>query len=336
MVSMKDIASACGVSVATVSKALSDHRDIKEETKERIRAKADEMGYLPNMSARFLKTNRSFNIGVLFEDAAGSGLTHDFFAAVLQSFKNAVEQQGYDVTFLNTTAGTMSYVDRARYRGFDGLAIACLDFNDPMVQELLTSDLKVVTVDYVANNRSAVMSDNEDGMKELMRYVISRGHRRIAYIYGDSGIVTRYRLAAYFRSMEEAGLSVPPEYSRESTYRNIPDSYRITEELLNLKNPPTCILYPDDIACFGGINAIKSRGLRIPEDISVVGFDGIRAAQYEDPPLTTFAQDTDAIGRLAAVSLLDEIEHPRTSIPGIQRVSGHLVEGGTVKNIALS
>ena len=123
MASLKDIAARCGVSVATVSKALNNHRDIGEKTKENIRQVAKEMGYFPNSAAQALKTNRTYNIGVLFVDEAMSGLTHDYFSHVLDSFKKTAEQQGYDITFINcckTRKNKMSYLDHARYRGFDG------------------------------------------------------------------------------------------------------------------------------------------------------------------------------------------------------------------------
>ena len=101
MVSMKDIAQACGVSVASVSKALNNHTDIGEETRQLIRRTAKEMGYFPNSVARTLKTNRSYNLGVLFVDEANSGLTHDYFAGVLESFKETAERNDYDITFVN-------------------------------------------------------------------------------------------------------------------------------------------------------------------------------------------------------------------------------------------
>lgn len=333
MVSMKDIAAACGVSVATVSKALSNHSDIGEKTKKQIKQTAEALGYLPNQSARYLRTNRSYNVGVLFADAAGSGLTHDFFSGVLQSLKTAVEAKGYDVTFLNTTCSGMSYVERAKYRGFDGVAVVGVDFNTPKVQELLRSNLKVITIDYVADNRSAVLSDNMNGMIQLMEYVFSQGHTKIAYIYGDGSRVTRQRLAAYYRSMEEHGLDVPPEYARASLYRDTKQSYRLTEELLDLKDPPTCIIYSDDVACFGGMNAIRARGLSIPGDISVAGYDGIKALQYEEPRLTTIWQNVEEIGEIAARTLIEEIERPMTAVPVIHEVKGYLLEGQTVKKL---
>lgn len=102
MASLKDISKICGVSVATVSKALNDHKDIGEETKATIKRVAKEMGYSPNLSARALKTNRTYGIGVLFADEARSGLTHDYFSSVLDSFKRTAEKSGYDITFINS------------------------------------------------------------------------------------------------------------------------------------------------------------------------------------------------------------------------------------------
>ena len=152
-------------------------------------------------------------------------------------------------------------------------------------------------------------------------------------MYGDYSRVTRYRLASFYRNMEQAGIPVKEGYVREGLYRNIELAYRLTEEFLGLEEPPTCILYPDDVACFGGINAIKAKGLSVPADISVVGFDGIRAAQYEEPRLTTFAQDTEQLGKLAADSLIEEIEHPMTTAPDIHMVKGKLLTGQTVRRI---
>lgn len=105
MVSLKDIAKECGVSTATVSKALNGQHDIGEETKARVRETAERMGYFPNAAARALKTNRSYNVGVLFQEEAGSGLTHEYFSGVLNGIKVQVEKMGYDVTFINNSYG---------------------------------------------------------------------------------------------------------------------------------------------------------------------------------------------------------------------------------------
>lgn len=337
MASLKDISKVCGVSVATVSKALNNHKDIGEETKEHIRKVAKEMGYSPNLSARALKTRKTHGIGVLFADEAMSGLTHDYFSSVLDSFKRTAEKSGYDITFINSCknrVNRMSYLEHSRYRGFDGVVLACIDFNDPEVIELVQSDIPVVTIDYLFNNRIAVISDNVNGMRELLEFAYSMGHRRIAYIHGAPSAVTTSRLSSFYRTAENLKLTIPDEYIREAAYRDTIHTYEVTNELLDLPEPPTCILYPDDFAAFGGINAIRERGLRIPEDISVAGYDGIRAARHLEPKLTTVQQDTEQIGCRAARELISLIERPKTTIIEQIVIPGKVVEGKSVASIS--
>lgn len=333
MVSMKDIAAACGVSVATVSKALNGHSDIGEETKQHIKEIARDMGYSPNALARALKTNRTYNIGVLFVDDDQSGLTHDYFSLVLDSFKRAVEAKGYDITFINNERKQMSYLEHCRYRGFDGVMIACVEFTDPQVVELVQSSIPLVTIDHVFNNRISVMSDNVGGMQQLLEYAYGQGHRKIAYIHGSDSAVTRERLASFYNTAEKLGIEVPDDYIKEAPYRDSYSSGLCTRELLKLDNPPTCILYPDDFASLGGLNVISELGLKIPEDISVIGYDGIRISRHLSPKLTTLRQDTENIGRKAGEKLISMIEHPKSTIIEQIRIKGEVYEGGTVKRI---
>ena len=336
MVSMKDISVACGVSVATVSKALNDHKDIGAKTKERIRQTAKEMGYFPNSAAQALKTNRTYNIGVLFVDEAMSGLTHDFFSYVLDSFKRTAEEHGYDITFINCSKNgknRMSYLEHAKHRGFDGVVIACIDFGDPEVIELIQSDVPVVTIDHLFNNRIAVMSDNVNGMRQLFTFIYKMGHRKIAYIHGEDSAVTQSRVSSFYKTSKEFGVEIPDEYVRQAAYRNTKEAYDRTVELLDLPDPPTCILYPDDFASFGGINAIQERGLRIPDDISVAGYDGIRVARHIEPKLTTLKQDTERIGYEAAEHLISLIEEPRSTLVQVIMIGGEVLEGHTVRDL---
>ena len=196
MVSMRDIAEKCSVSVATVSKALNNHSDISEETRKKIRQTASDMGYYPNSAARALKTNRSYNIGVLMNDRAHSGLTHEYFSAVLEGVKVESESRGYDITFINTHNRKMTYYEHCKYRNLDGVVIACADFEEPEVQEVVNGAIPSVTIDYIFNNCTSVSSDNVKGMRELVQYVYKMGHRKIAYIHGESNSeVTKERLA---------------------------------------------------------------------------------------------------------------------------------------------
>lgn len=339
MVSLKDIANACGVSTATVSKALHDQKDISSETRTRIKKTAAEMGYLPNAAARALKTNRSQNIGVLYADEASMGLTHEYFAGVLNGIKNEAEALGYDLTFINTNpAGRkMAYLEHCRYRNFDGVVIVCADFQEQNVQELMSSDIPVVTIDYVHFACSAVCSNNAKCMNDLLEYIISMGHRRIAYIHGQEySSVTRDRLAAFYRTLELHRIEIPEEYVRSARYLEARDVAIQTRALLNLENPPSVILFPDDTAMIGGFNVIREMGLRIPQDISIAGYDGTRISQMLRPKLTTIKQDTDKIGREAARRLIGNIENPKIAFVERVVVEGILLEGESVKRITNS
>ena len=337
MASLKDISKACGVSVATVSKALNNHTDIGEETRAHIKKVAKEMGYSPNLSARALKTNRTHGIGVLFVDEATNGLTHDHFAAVLDSFKRTAERSGYDITFINCyrdREDRMTYLEHSRYRGFDGVILACIDFDDPEVVELVQSDIPVVTIDHIFNNRIAVLSDNVTGIRDLLELIYHKGHRKIAYIHGADSAVTKNRVSSFYRTAEMLGLEVPDEYIREAAYRDTATTYTVTNQLLDLPDPPTCIIFPDDFAVFGGINAIRERGLRIPEDISVAGYDGIPAARHLEPQLTTVRQDAEQIGCVAARQLISLIERPKSTIVEQIVIPGTVLEGRSVASIS--
>ena len=332
---MKDIALRCGVSVATVSKALNGHLDIGEATRERITQTAKELGYTANSAARALKTNRTYNLGILFVDLQNSGLTHEYFAAALNSFRIEAERCGYDITFINSNVGhqNQSYLQHALYRGVDGVAIICVEFQDPLLQELVYSDLPVVTLDHAFHNRAAVLSDNMSGMEALVRFAYERGHRRIAYIHGDRTAVTENRLTGFYRACEALDLTIPNEYILSCHYHEPVSCYEATKKLLSLPKLPSCVFFPDDYACIGGINAIREAGLRIPEDISIVGYDGMDLAKVMNPRLTTWEQNTDELGRIAASRLIERIEHPRTTPPEHIVVSGRLFEGNSVAQL---
>lgn len=336
MISMKDIAKACNVSVATVSKALNDQSDIGETTRNLIKKTAKEMGYFPNAQARALRTNRSYNIGVLFVDEGQSGLTHDYFSEVLDSFKAEVEEHGYDLTFINCSKknhSRYSYLEHSRYRGFDGIVIACIDFTDPEVLDLVNSDIPLVTIDYVFNNKSSVVSNNYDGMKALTNYVVGLGHKKIAYICGENNAVTQRRLSAFYQVLEDNGIDIPARYVKYEHYRSIKGAEESTLELLSLKDRPTCILYSDDYSAIGGMNAIKSLGLEIPEDVSIAGYDGVGSPSLIEPKITTIRQNTKVLGQTAARKLISLIERPKTTVVEQLNIDGELEPGKTVRRL---
>ncbi len=333
MVRIKDISEKCGVSASTVSKALNGYTDISEETLELIRRTAKEMGYLPNAAARALKTNRSHNIGVLFVDKTMSGLTHEYFSHVLNSVKVEAERLGYDITFISSNIRNMSFTEHCRYRNCDGVIIASVSFDDPAVIELIQSDIPTVTIDHVFDGRTAVLSDNVQGTRDLVTYLYEMGHRRIAFIHGEETSVTRHRLASFYRTCAQLGIDVPNEYVKAANYHDPKASRVATRELLSLKNRPTCIMYPDDFSYVGGMNELEKQGFIVPRDISVVGYDGILLSRMLRPVLTTMQQDTDELGRQAAQKLVESIENPKAFIPTQIMVKGSLIEGASVKNL---
>ena len=188
-----------------------------------------------------------------------------------------------------------------------------------------------MTIDHVFNSTAAIVSNNADGMQQLMEYILSKGHRQIAYIHGKDSAVTRERLVSFYRTLEEHGIEVPDEYVREGVYNDPKAAAEETKELLKLKKTPTCILYPDDYAAFGGISAIRETGMSVPDDISIAGFDGIPVTEILEPPLTTYSQDTGRIGKRAAAKLIDLIERPRVTNRDIEQITGNIREGRSVK-----
>ena len=331
MVSIKDVAKKCGVSTATVSKALNDRDDVSQATKENIRRVASELGYFANPTARALKTNRTYNIGLLYTGTE-PGLTHEYFSMILESFKAEVETKGYDITFVNRgiegQGGT--YLEHCLYRQFDGVAVITADYNDPEVVRLCNANLPVVTIDYVFEKCPSVVADNTTGMRILTEYAIKKGHKDIVFIHGNDTEVTRSRIMGFTMAMREHGLNVSNDNLIESSYHDTDRCYEITKRVLARKKRPTCIIFPDDYSYLGGYRAIHAAKLSIPNDISAIGYDNIAMSSVFG--LTTLDQDASAIGRLAAEKLIRVIEKP-DEYKEHSVVLGKIVERDTVKKV---
>ena len=335
MITIKDLSRACGVSPSTVSKVLNGYSDVSRETADHVFRVAEEMGYTPNAAARLLKTNHSNGIGVLFFDEINSGMRNEFFSCVLNGLREEAESCGYDITFISREMGKsrMSYLEHCRYRQFDGVIIVCANFSDPGVIELVESDIPVVIVDHRYDQCGSVLSDNANGMEELVRYVAGKGHRELAYIHGESTSVTQSRLAGFYRACEAFGIRVREELVRQARYHDPDFSARETKAILEGPIRPTCIFYPDDFSLIGGRNEIENAGLSIPGEISIVGYDGIVLSQVLHPVLTTMVQDADGMGRAAARMIVDCVENPKTYLPRTIRIPGRLQKGASVSEI---
>lgn len=335
MATIRDISLKCGVSVSTVSKALNGYQDIGAATKQIILKTASEMGYYPDSNARALKLKKTYNIGVLFSTLSGHGLRNEYFAHILASLREYAANRGYDITFIEHNIGNrkMTYLEHCRYRNFDGVCIICAEFSDPEVHEIINSNLPVVIVDHTFNDAISILSDNIEGMRQLTKYIVEQGHRKIAYIHGNKSSVTHNRLVSFYNVLREYNIVIPNEYVVEGVYRSSEEAEKVTQGLLDLPEPPTCIIASDDYAALGVMNTIRRNGLHIPEDISVAGYDGISVSQALEPKLTTIIQDTDKIGAEAAKQLINLIERPMaTSLENIY-LKVQLAKGGSVKKL---
>ena len=334
-VTIKDVAAKCGLSISTVSKAFNNYADISSETRELVHRAAKEIGYYPNAIARTLKTNRSNNLGVLFQEERGTGLTHFFFASVLDAFKTESEKHGYDITFINHNIGWngMTYLEHCRYRNVDGVCVVCANFYSPEVVALVGSDIPMVTIDHAFANRSCVLSQNREGLQALVEYAASLGHRRIAYVHGQKASVTENRITGYYRGLAACGIEPRTEYLFSSVYDSPEAGALAVRQLMMLPEPPTCILMPDDHTALGALDAAASLGLRVPEDLSIAGYDESRIAALTRPRLTTVAQDAQRMGTQAAIYLIDRIENPRTAGSEIGLIPTRLVKGESIGRV---
>lgn len=332
MVTLKDIARECKVSFSTVSKALKGSPEISIETTEFIKKKAQEMGYHPNIAARSLRTNRTYDIGVIFEDKTGAGFQHQYFATIISGIQKVAFQKGYEMTFVGgDSTKNYDYYSHALARNYDGLAILSCDFTSSGITGLVKSEIPTVSLDYFYDlDHAAVMSDYSAGINELLEYVISMGHKKIAMIHGEKTWVTDERIQAFNKVCKAHGIDVPAEYFAEGLYHDPVTSSAATEVFLSLPEPPTCIFYPDDYAALGGIRELTSRGLTPGKDISIVGYDGIALTSMMIPPLTTYEQNGETIGRVMAEALINKIENPENFEPKKEMITGRLIKGGTV------
>lgn len=327
MVRLKDIAEACGVSIATVSRALNGLTNEGKERTAFICQTAKEMGYYPNAAARTLKTSKSNNIGIIYEDM----MTHVYFSTLFDSLRRESEKLGYDLTFIGRGDFTgQQYYENARQRCLDGVIVVQADFDAAGIMHLATSSIPTVIVDHTYEGVDCVTSDNRASMEQIVRHVYLHGHRKIAIIQGQKGMVSRERLAGFYKACVELGVRVPVEYVREGLFQNAVACTEDILELMKLPDRPTCVLCPDDGSAVGAMARLHAKGIKVPEDIALVGYDGTLMSQIITPRLTTFSQDCTRIAQEVFNMLIDAIEYPDTHIPKQVTVVGKIIEGETV------
>ena len=326
-VRLKDIADVCGVSTATVSRALNGLTQENNKVTAMICRTAREMGYVPNAAALTLKTSRSNNIGILYENQ----LNHEYFSSLLDDLRREARARGYDLTLIGGDGSEPeNYYEHARRRNLDGVVVIQADFESAEVIRLATSAMPTVIIDHMYEGCDCVSSDNRESMKQLVRFAWERGHRRFAYITGEQGAVTGERLAGFYKACAELGIHVPEGSVREGHFHEPGECAAQITELMKDPVSATCILCPDDYSCLGALWQLKEEGISVPEKVSLIGYDGLRMGQMIRPHLTTYRQDTARIASETFGLLADAIENPDTHRARQIIVEGLLAEGATV------
>ncbi|MCR5763587.1 MAG: LacI family transcriptional regulator [Treponema sp.] len=332
-VTLKDIARECNVSFSTVSKALKNSSEISQKTIDLVNKTAKRMGYHTNAAARALRTNKTYSLGVIFEDITGSGLQHQYFATIFDSINVHANKAGYNITFLSHNS-SQSYLAQAKYRRCDGVIIVSTNFYREDIQTLIESNIPMSMLDYKDNyNHSSVMSDNRTGIRLITENIIQNGHKKIAFIHGEESDVTKLRMTSFRQTMKKNNVEICSDYIKEAIYHDPEASFKATEMLIQEKDQPTCIIYPDDFAALGGIQALAKHGLMPGKNISIAGYDGILISSLLTPKLTTYQQDAKELGKQLVAQLLTNIEYPETFKAETVKVTGHLLSGASIVNL---
>ena len=330
MITIYDIAKKTGLSAATVSKALNNYKGVSDNAKTMVMKAASEMGYTPNTSARTLITKKSWMLGVLYSEDVGSGITHPHFSQILDSVNKTAESFGYDIVFANKQFGdnVMSYYEHCRYRGVDGVIVAAGMSKTPEVECVVSSSLKCVSVEMIYPNVSTVISDNYMGTMQAMEYLYFLGHRKIAHLAcPQDSLAGKERYMAYLEFMRMKGLAINEKHIVESVSFTRKAGNEATSKLLQQSwdNLPTAIFAGyDDLACTCQ-TLLQSQGFRVPEDISIVGFDNLQITEFMSPKITTVAQDRIRIGALAVETLVNFLADEANYEQQVYRIPTKLV-----------
>jgi len=315
-VTIHEVAKHSGVSIATVSRVLNGSPRVREDTRRRVLEHADKLGYVPNAAARTLVRQRSQLIGVVLDTGTGlPNLQHPFFHEVLVGLNESVGEHDYDLLLLSNREHAV--LERALRHQVDGLAILSgVPPGDRRLQRLLDAGTPTVAVHLpVSGPRAAhITSDNAEGARLAVRHLYERGHERIATIAGPPDhYSTEERLAGYLDGLAAVGLKSRKRWIEPGDFYTR-SGIVAAHKLLRLATPPTAIFAASDLMAVGALRAARDAGLRVPEDIAIVGFDDVPVASLVDPQLTTIRQDKLGLGHAAGDTLLSLIgsEAPTT------------------------
>jgi LacI family transcriptional regulator len=301
MITIRDVAKLAGTSTATVSHVVNSTGRITVETRRRVLAAIKELRYYPNVHARSLASQRSRMLGMIVSD-----IENPFFPEVIKSFEGHARGLGYEVVVSDTNYEP-ALMKRAAGRMLEqkvgGVAIVTSEMDREVIQEILHARIAVVFLDLLSTEpgMSNIRIDWQRGMREAIAHLMDLGHRRIAYVAGHSDMRNiAVRRLAYTECMKMAGLGPGPILPGN---QKLDGGFAAGSALLTLSPRPTAVIAMNDFTAMGVICALRRNGVRIPEDMSIVGFDRTQMSQYFIPSLTSVNSHPELVGKLAAEAL---------------------------------
>jgi LacI family transcriptional regulator len=310
---IKDIAKELNVSTSTVSRALKDYPGISDETKRKVKELADKLNYRPNAVALSLRKSKSFTIGVIIPE-----VVHFFFSTVISGVEEVAFANGYNVILCQTNekySREMSSVETMLANQIDGVLVSFSreTTNVDHFQKMIDLEFPIVFFDRIPGleNSINVTVNDYQGAYDAVKHLIDQGFKKIVHLSGpDNLTISKQRKEGYLNALKDAGIEVNAEWIVECPFGTDKESILITTELFkNQKNRPDAIFAHHDIVAAGAMMALKSLGLKIPEDVGVVGFSNWQFSSMIDPPLSTVSQPGFQIGETATKLLLDMINN---------------------------
>jgi len=315
MASITDVAKHAGVSVTTVSKVINNYSDVSEKTRKKVNESIRLLRYEPNVVARGLVKKRSWTIGILLHNI----MTNPFVSELMTGMQKALESSGYDLLHLTADFNDPDYsvVRHCSSRNVDGMVVFGVGRDNKIGVDLVQAELPTMFVDtdLIGKRAGYITADNQNGILQVMEHLYELGHRRIAFVSGYLGYVAgRMRFEGYQQGLRQFDLPYYSNYVEICNF-DIAGGYGATQNLLKLPDRPTAIVCTSDVMAIGVMNAIADAGLRVPDDISVVGFDNTALASIVKPGLTTVNQNIVSIGQRVINQLIELVENPEHSPP---------------------
>jgi DNA-binding LacI/PurR family transcriptional regulator len=304
MASMKDVAKIAGVSVSTVSRVISGRIPVDEVTAERVREAINELDFRPNLLASGLRSKSSKLIGLVVPGI------YEPFASIVDHLEYFAANHGYSLLVGNSRSlpdVEERFVDSLIRRHVDGIIFTPIAFETPVMSHLLDSDIPIVWFDRVSEDRRvlSVRLDNEQAGRIAAEHLIENGHRRIAVVTGPENVdLTHVRLRGFLTAASRHGISIPTEWIFEGDF-SFNSGFKIAGEIASLATTPTAVWAQNDLTAIGLLKGFAAAGLAVPEQISIIGMDGIPLTGMVHPELTTVAQPIETMCRTAISKVLE-------------------------------